>query len=64
MVKKATKLVGKYLKKNCIVVYESTVYPGTTEEICGPLLEKISNLKYNIDFFAATHQKELILVIK
>ena len=53
LVKKATKLVGKYLKKNCIVVYESTVYPGTTEEICGPLLEKISNLKYNIDFFCS-----------
>ena len=53
LVKKATKLVGKYLKKNCIVVYESTVYPGTTEEICGPLLEKISKLKYNIDFFCS-----------
>ena len=51
MIKKATKLVGKSLKKDSIVVYESTVYPGTTEEICVPLLEKYSGLKYNKDFF-------------
>jgi UDP-N-acetyl-D-galactosamine dehydrogenase len=39
------------LKKNDIVVYESTVYPGCTEEICVPILEKYSNLKFNKDFF-------------
>ena len=53
MIKKATKLVGKSLKKDSIVVYESTVYPGTTEEICVPLLEKYSGLKYNKDFFCS-----------
>ena len=53
LIKKATKLVGKSLKKDSIVVYESTVYPGTTEEICVPLLEKYSGLKYNKDFFCS-----------
>ena len=47
----ATKLVAKHLKKGSIVIYESTVYPGCTEEICVPLLEKISNFKMNVDFF-------------
>ena len=43
--------VGSVLKKNDIVIYESTVYPGATEEICVPILEKISGLTFNIDFF-------------
>ena len=43
---KASKLVAKMLKKNDIVVYESTVYPGATEEDCVPILEKYSKLKY------------------
>jgi len=47
----ATKLVAKYLKKGDIVIYESTVYPGTTEEICAPILENQSKLKFNIDFY-------------
>jgi UDP-N-acetyl-D-glucosamine/UDP-N-acetyl-D-galactosamine dehydrogenase len=47
----ATELVGKYLKRNDIVIFESTVYPGLTEEICVPILEKTSGLKYNLDFF-------------
>ena len=47
----ATKLVARKLKPNNIVIYESTVYPGTTEEICSPLLEKISSLKLNKSFF-------------
>lgn len=47
----ATKTVGKYLKSGDIVIYESTVFPGCTEEICVPILEKISGLKYNKDFF-------------
>jgi UDP-N-acetyl-D-glucosamine/UDP-N-acetyl-D-galactosamine dehydrogenase len=48
---KASETVGKVLKKNDIVIYESTVYPGCTEEDCVPILEKISGLKFNQDFF-------------
>lgn len=48
--KKASEIVGKNLSKNSIVVYESTVYPGCTEEICVPILERCSNLKYKVDF--------------
>jgi len=48
---KASETVGKVLKKNDIVIYESTVYPGATEEDCVPVLEKFSNLKFNKDFF-------------
>lgn len=43
--------IGSVLKKGDIVIYESTVYPGVTEEICVPVLEKASGLKFNIDFF-------------
>ena len=42
---KATKIVAKYINPNDIVIYESTVYPGTTEEVCVPIIEKISGLK-------------------
>ena len=49
---KATEMIGKILKKGDIVVYESTVYPGVTEEVCVPILEKNSALKFNKDFFA------------
>lgn len=48
---KATETVAKVLKKDDIVIYESTVYPGTTEEECVPLLEGISGLRFNKDFF-------------
>ncbi len=48
---KASETVGKVLKKGDIVVYESTVYPGVTEDECVPVLEKISGLKFNKDFF-------------
>jgi UDP-N-acetyl-D-galactosamine dehydrogenase len=48
--KSATKLVGKNLKKGGIVIYESTTYPGCTEEVCIPILEKNSKLKINEDF--------------
>ena len=48
----ASETVGKVIKKNDIVVYESTVYPGVTEEECIPVVEKISGLKFNVDFFA------------
>ena len=49
---KASETVGAVLKKGDIVIYESTVYPGATEEDCVPVLEKISGLKFNKDFFA------------
>jgi UDP-N-acetyl-D-glucosamine/UDP-N-acetyl-D-galactosamine dehydrogenase len=49
---KASETVGALLKKGDIVIYESTVYPGATEEDCVPVLEKISGLKFNKDFFA------------
>lgn len=49
---KASETVGKVIDKGDIVIYESTVYPGATEEDCIPVLEKISGLKYNVDFFA------------
>ncbi|MFA4838843.1 MAG: Vi polysaccharide biosynthesis UDP-N-acetylglucosamine C-6 dehydrogenase TviB [Candidatus Neomarinimicrobiota bacterium] len=48
---KATETVGKVLSKGGIVIYESTVYPGCTEEVCVPILEKESGLKFNVDFF-------------
>lgn len=48
---RASKMIGSVLSKNNIVVYESTVYPGCTEEVCVPLLEKESQLKFNKDFF-------------
>lgn len=51
LLKSATKVVAHTLKKSDIVVFESTVYPGVTEEICVPILEKYSKLKFNQDFF-------------
>ena len=47
----ASKTVGSVMKRNSIVIYESTVYPGCTEEVCVPVLEKYSKLKANFDFF-------------
>src|SRR5450755_1210333 len=47
----ASESIGKVLKKGDVVVYESTVYPGCTEEICVPILERVSGLKFNRDFF-------------
>lgn len=49
--KKASEMVGKVLSRNDIVIYESTVYPGCTEEDCVPVLEKFSGMKFNEDFF-------------
>src|SRR5690606_19072497 len=49
---KDSETVGKVLKKGDIVIYESTVYPGATEEDCIPVVEKTSGLKYNVDFYA------------
>ena len=48
----ASETVGKVISKGDIVVYESTVYPGVTEDECIPVVEKVSGLKYNVDFFA------------
>ncbi len=50
LVEAATHTVGKHMKKGAIIVYESTVYPGVTEEICGPILEKESGLTCGVDF--------------
>ncbi|MEQ9412552.1 MAG: NAD(P)-binding domain-containing protein, partial [Cyclobacteriaceae bacterium] len=50
-VESASRTVGKALKKGDIAIFESTVYPGCTEEICVPILEKESGLKFNEDFF-------------
>ncbi|MFQ5470236.1 MAG: Vi polysaccharide biosynthesis UDP-N-acetylglucosamine C-6 dehydrogenase TviB [Gammaproteobacteria bacterium] len=48
----ASNSVGKLLKKNDIVIFESTVYPGCTEEVCVPIMEEVSGLTFNIDFYA------------
>jgi len=50
--RKASETVGKVLKAGDIVIYESTVYPGATEEVCVPVMEKVSGLTFNVDFFA------------
>lgn len=50
--KRASEMTGKHLKKNDVVIFESTVYPGVTEDFCIPLIEKTSGLKLNIDFYA------------
>ena len=49
---KASEMLGGILKQGDIVIYESTVYPGVTEEICVPVLERVSGLTFNVDFFA------------
>ena len=49
---KASEAIGKVLKPGDTVVYESTVYPGCTEEVCIPILERVSGLRFNADFFA------------
>jgi UDP-N-acetyl-D-galactosamine dehydrogenase len=49
---KASETIGKIIEKGDIVIYESTVYPGVTEDICVPILESVSGLKFNTDFYA------------
>ncbi|HYG28012.1 MAG TPA: Vi polysaccharide biosynthesis UDP-N-acetylglucosamine C-6 dehydrogenase TviB [Caulobacteraceae bacterium] len=49
---RASETVGRVLKRGDVVIYESTVYPGATEEDCVPVLERVSGLKFNVDFFA------------
>ena len=53
ILEKATKMISPLINKNDIIIYESTVYPGVTEEICIPKLEEFSNMKHNKDFFCA-----------
>ena len=48
----ASRTIGRHVRQGDVVVYESTVYPGATEEVCIPEIEKVSGLKYNVDFFA------------
>lgn len=57
---KASETVGKVLKKGDIVIYESTVYPGATEEECVPVLERVSGLKYNTDFFCGYSPERIV----
>jgi len=56
----ASSMLGKVLKKGDIVIYESTVYPGCTEEDCVPVLEKYSGLKYNTDFFCGYSPERIV----
>ena len=49
--KKASMLVSKYIKKGSLVIFESTVYPGCTEDFCIPIIEKYSGMKLNKDFY-------------
>ena len=49
---RASETIGRVLKRDDIVIYESTVYPGATEEVCVPVLERVSGLRYNEDFYA------------
>jgi len=54
----ASKMIGSILKKGDLVIYESTVYPGCTEEDCVPVLEKESGLQYNQDFFCGVFPRK------
>lgn len=56
----ASTTVGKVISKGDIVVYESTVYPGVTEDECIPVVEKVSGLRFNIDFLQVIHLNALI----
>ena len=50
MIKSASEVIGKNLKKDAVIVFESTVYPGVTEDICAPIIEKESGMKFGVDF--------------
>ncbi len=58
--KSASKMLGEILKKGDLVIYESTVYPGCTEEVCVPLLEVASGLKFNIDFYCGYSPERIV----
>ncbi len=57
---KASQTVGQVLKKGDIVIYESTVYPGATEEVCVPVIEKVSGLKFNTDFYCGYSPERIV----
>ena len=57
---KSSELVGKYIRKDSIVIYESTVYPGVTDEVCTPILEKESGLTFNLDFFTGYSPERIV----
>lgn len=57
---KASEMLGKVIKKGNIIIYESTVYPGCTEEDCVPLLEKFSGLKFNADFYVGYSPERIV----
>ena len=56
----SSELVGKYISKGSIVIYESTVYPGVTDDVCTPILEKESGLAFNIDFFTGYSPERIV----
>ena len=56
----ASQMLGEILKKGDLVIYESTVYPGCTEEVCVPLLEKASNLLFNTDFYCGYSPERIV----
>ena len=51
LLKKCCKMIGSFIKKGDLVIFESTVYPGATEEVCVPIIERKSSLRYNVDFY-------------
>ena len=57
---KASETVGKAMKSGAVVIYESTVFPGCTEEVCVPVLEKCSGLKFNVDFFCGYSPERIV----
>lgn len=61
---KASEMLGDVIDKNDIIVYESTVYPGTTEDECIPVVERVSGLKFNQDFYTGYSPNLLTLAIK
>ena len=64
IIKSASKMIGKYLSKESVVIYESTVYPGLTEDVCIPILEKESGLSFGKDFTVGYSLKDQVLEIQ
>ena len=60
----ASEIVGRVIAKGATIVFESTVYPGVTEEYCGPIIEKISGLKQGVDFKLGYSPERIIRVIE
>ena len=56
----SSNLVGKHISKGSIVIYESTVYPGVTDDVCTPILQKESGLAFNIDFFTGYSPERIV----